>query len=349
MSEPLDFPDPLEGFENLEDLVKEHEVPAEPVFEPTPEPLVAAIPPPAPPVMPSKPWKSGMYRPSPWRAVACVFGLAGVLVIAAIAAMSSLPTPPAPAAPAAAPASEPSPDPSKLALTRLDGLDGEIKVLAKSLDAMKAQLAAAQADLAPIEAKIDAVAKKVDDGSPKVDTIQVKLDALSKKIDAGFPDAKGIDAKIEKSASSLSSRIAALTTKTEALEKALAAAKATVAALQADKKESTAAKPPASNAAEADFAKAVDVYRQNKFAEARASFSQLQTSMPTDARVWYYAALSNGFATGDWNAETVRLVNKGIELERAGTPDSTKIDAAFADLASPTAKTWLDAYRVRAK
>ena len=88
---------------------------------------------------------------------------------------------------------------------------------------------------------------------------------------------------------------------------------------------------------------------QRKYADAFKVFHELQMTHPDDARVWYFSALARGFSTNDWRGETERLVEKGIEREREGTPNKTKIDSAFSILTKETGKDWLDAYRRRAR
>ena len=95
-----------------------------------------------------------------------------------------------------------------------------------------------------------------------------------------------------------------------------------------------------------EFDSAAGLFQSGKYKDAQAIFAKLAAENPTDARVFYYAALANGSANNVWNGETETLVNKGIELEKAGTPKVAEIDAAFADLL-PQLKTWLGAYRKR--
>jgi hypothetical protein len=93
-----------------------------------------------------------------------------------------------------------------------------------------------------------------------------------------------------------------------------------------------------------------ELFRQHKYQEALDFFSKLEQNHPDDARVWYYAALAHGFAKNQWTDDgTGRLVEKGIERERAGTPPSPVIDQTFKDLTSDTGKDWLAAYRKRVK
>ena len=92
----------------------------------------------------------------------------------------------------------------------------------------------------------------------------------------------------------------------------------------------------------------IKLFRRNRFTEALGVFNRLELTNPDDARVWYYAALSLGFATNQWTGGTLQLVEKGIERERAGTPSTSTIDAAFSDLAPALGREWLGEYRRRA-
>jgi hypothetical protein len=92
-----------------------------------------------------------------------------------------------------------------------------------------------------------------------------------------------------------------------------------------------------------------ELFRQKKYDQASEAFDSLTRSKPDDARVWYFAALSRGFATRDWKGQTEKLVNEGVEREKAGTPEKSQIDSAFADLTAETGKDWLAFYRRRAR
>jgi len=98
------------------------------------------------------------------------------------------------------------------------------------------------------------------------------------------------------------------------------------------------------------LARGAELFHQKKYQDALDLFDRLEQTNPDDARVWYYAALAHGFAKNQWNKDgTGRLVEKGIERERAGTPPSRVIDETFKDLTSDTGKDWLAAYRKRVK
>jgi hypothetical protein len=110
------------------------------------------------------------------------------------------------------------------------------------------------------------------------------------------------------------------------------------------------AKPvPARTTSADDLAPAVKLLRGRQFPAASTAFHTLTASHPDDARVWYYAALANGYATGQWRGETEDLVNKGVGRERAGTPAAAEIDSAFTEILPPgPSRDWLLYYRQRA-
>ena len=95
----------------------------------------------------------------------------------------------------------------------------------------------------------------------------------------------------------------------------------------------------------ANHRKAQDEFR--KYPEARDAFVKLQAASPNDARVWYLAAIANGFATGVWVGETEKMVNTGLDKEKAGQPSSGRVDSTVAFLTPATGKSWLADYRKR--
>jgi hypothetical protein len=104
----------------------------------------------------------------------------------------------------------------------------------------------------------------------------------------------------------------------------------------------------ADGTADTALERGIDRFKADEFVQARQAFFELLEQQPSDARIWYYAALANGKATGEWKGETERLVLQGVERERAGTPPKTAIDAAIADLVERQGRAWLDYYRRRA-
>ena len=92
----------------------------------------------------------------------------------------------------------------------------------------------------------------------------------------------------------------------------------------------------------------VDLFKAGKYKEADEVFKKLAAADPKDARVYYYAALSRGLSTSDWQGETLSTATKGAELEKAGTPKPPEVDAAFADLPA-NLKPWVAYFRAQTK
>lgn len=231
----------------------------------------------------------------------------------------------APLPPAPSTVSTPTPEPAPAAPTPataddLKVLQGEVEGLAKQLAALTTKVDGLPRpepapDLKPIQARLD-----------DLGGLAEKIGELSKKVDAADEQARAAS----KAADSSKEEIAAL-------------------AAKVDRPVEAVAPTPTAEPKLADIKPAADLFGAKKFADARAALAKLQQSNPEDARVWYYSALANGFATGKWDGETEQLVLKGVERERAGTPDAAQIDAAFSGLTGATGKSWLAAYRQRAK
>ncbi len=86
---------------------------------------------------------------------------------------------------------------------------------------------------------------------------------------------------------------------------------------------------------------------QGQYDSARREFQRLEATLAGDARVWYFAALAVGLASGDWNDEAKDLAERGIECERAGTPSSGVVDSTLATRGPAEGKAWLNALRRR--
>jgi hypothetical protein len=97
-----------------------------------------------------------------------------------------------------------------------------------------------------------------------------------------------------------------------------------------------------------DLGPGVAWFTQGQYARAAETFRALTREHPRDARVWYYAALATGLATNRWAGEVKELVNAGLDREKAGSPGTAEIDAAFSGLTQATGREWLSFYRQRA-
>jgi tetratricopeptide (TPR) repeat protein len=93
----------------------------------------------------------------------------------------------------------------------------------------------------------------------------------------------------------------------------------------------------------------VDLFHRGEYREAYAVFRKLLQSQADDARIWYFAALSYGLASGEWDRMTQTMAEEGVAREKANKPPKSEIDAALAGLTKETGKDWLDFYRRRAR
>jgi hypothetical protein len=204
-----------------------------------------------------------------------------------------------------------------------------------------------------LKSRVDAIPKP--SPSPDLEPIQSKLstvEALSKKVDKLGERLDFLPKKIDQD----SKEIADLTAKIDEARKGMASLKSDTSAGNRTESASRTVMKPAAVAAgatsrevdvsmDALLMPGVNLFQGKKYKEASVAFSELAQVKPDDARVWYYAALSRGFATGDWKGETERLVMRGVEREKAGTPPKPEIDSAFAGLTHETGKDWLSFYR----
>ncbi|MDR3636903.1 MAG: hypothetical protein P4L84_24065 [Isosphaeraceae bacterium] len=263
-----------------------------------------------------------------------VIGTGFLLAIVAGAVTSAWPVPTPPetaAAAAAAPAAE---APAKEADLKslAESLKTEIASLSKQVKDLDGRLAelpkpTPTPDLAPLKSEVAALSKSIDAVTP-----------LSKKVDALDQRLGGLD----KSVKSLQDGTSSLKDQVASLRTDLTKPGAPVASADATTRDS--AKPVNVNVEGQSFAQAADLFKAGKYKEASDVLKTTEDNDPKDARVWYYAALSKGLATGEWAGNTQTLVMKGVEREKAGTPSTSEIDSEFAKLPAAV-KTWLDAYR----
>jgi TolA-binding protein len=241
-------------------------------------------------------------------------------------------------APEPAVAIAPSSAPSAAFAESLTGVRDDIERLSAQLEALQGEVdaipkSATGADLKPVQARLDELAKAAEVVQP----LPEKLGKLDERV-GGLDDAlKGVRGEVAE----LKTEVA------KAGEAAKSAASAPRAAAPGAS-ESAPAPAPAADADGTALARGADQFKAGRYREAADAFRKLAASEPQDARVYYYAALANGAATNNWRGETERLVTRGVELERAGTPRASEIDSTFAGLPA-SMKGWLDTYRRRAR
>lgn len=266
-----------------------------------------------------------------------VLGAIFLAVIAVAAVMNRTPAPEPAATPvAAAPAAAETPAP----VAETPAKEADVKALAESL---KAEIASLAKEIKDLDGRVAALPKPAP--APDLAPLNTKIAALAKSIDAVQPLSKKVDA--------LDEQLGGLSTSLKSLQEGNTALKDQVASLRDEMKkpaaaaaESTreAAKPVNVNVEGQSFAQAAELFKAGRYKEASDVLKTTEDNDQKDARVWYYAALSSGLATGDWNGSAQRLVMKGVDREKAGTPAVGDIDSEFAKLPA-SQKAWLDAYR----
>ena len=274
---------------------------------------------PVPPDLPDHDPEHG----SPLRRLSTMVGINMLMLLTSLGLLGYIllyPKPPAPGPATAKSADEAKPE--------VEGLKAEIAGLTKKLEE-RAALPDPTPQIKSLDEKIAELGKTVGEIPPRFDSIGQKLEAVSKG--DGLASSPKVDA-IEKQVGEISQSIEAI--------------KAELAARPASATPAAPAPAVAADAQAMDLA--VDLFKKGKFAEAKDAFTKLQAVLPDDARVWYFSALANGLATRDWRGESERLVATGMAKEKAGSPDKSKIDAAFGDLTTTTGKDWLAYYRGKA-
>jgi TolA-binding protein len=220
-------------------------------------------------------------------------------------------------------------------LSRLDDLTGKVDQLQSRVDQLPKPIT--QTDLEPLKQQLSAL----EDLPGKVATLDKRVNALPAKIDEDGRKITMMMADIDGVRKELSSLHTDLGT---TLKPDKTSAKSDKMLGQTSH-EIPYELEPSQNVS---LRSGIDLFQKKSYDRASAYFEGMTKAKPADARVWYFAALSRGLATRDWKGETERLVNEGVDREKAGTPKKAEIDSAFADLTTETGKEWLDFFRSRA-
>jgi hypothetical protein len=222
----------------------------------------------------------------------------------------------------------------------VDGLADKLDQLQSKVDAIPKP--SPPPDIEPLRSKLSSV----DALSRKVDALGERLDFLPKKIDKDSKEITDLTAKIEEAQKTMASLRSELTAKSDS---SISRGNQTASrvAMKPTEAGAIASGHEDNVAVEALLTPGEKQFEKRQYKEASEEFNNLTQLKPEDARVWYYAALARGFATGDWKGQTERLVMRGVEREKAGTPPKPEIDETFKGLTHETGKEWLSFYRGR--
>jgi hypothetical protein len=223
-----------------------------------------------------------------------------------------------------------APDPALLAA--IDSLKTRTGELSKQIDGLDAKIAALPKPPPPLD----------------LSDLNAKVAELTETT-ASLKPVEGEVLAADRRASKLADAVESLRYETLKVRERLSAVETKVVAIRPTVPETSPRDDRPPSAGGVTLSQGADFFKRGRFKEALGIFNRLELSSPNDARVWYFAALSHGFATNQWGGGTAELVEKGIACERAGTPEAATIDAAFQDLTPATGKNWLDEYRKKAK
>lgn len=232
---------------------------------------------------------------------------------------------------------------SKASKDEIGLLKGEIGALQNQVKSLNEQLAAVARESTHLKQRVESPPESAKNTQPPT----VDLKSVESRIDRLL--------EMTRSAGAVTGEIRTLSKRLDGLDRQLSGLRSDVSGISkhieksaAPPKDDTAPKPDEkAKAADEARTRGATLFREGRFVEARDLFVKQTVESPDDARNWYYAALANGFATGNWGDETVRLVTRGIDREKAGTPSRAEIDAAFAELNQPQAIQWLQGWRQR--
>lgn len=222
--------------------------------------------------------------------------------------------------------------------SRLDELSAALETRDQRWNEGLSRREAPAADLAPITEKLDALAARLADPPPaaRLEAIDGRLDALAEGQNTVADGVRSLAEPIAR----LGERLDQQRTALDALADRLKTAPA----------QPPPAAPAAAGTTESELTRAAELFRRAEYGPALQILQRLQRSTPEDPRVWYFSALATGLSTGVWTGEAVRLVERGVEQERADpTTTSQQVETAFTGLKQPNAKDWLDYYRRRGR
>jgi tetratricopeptide (TPR) repeat protein len=221
---------------------------------------------------------------------------------------------------------------------RLNSLSDQYKQLRSRLEAVPKP--APPPDLAPLEQRV----ARVDELSKQLEALSKALDPLPEKIARGEDKIREVDAKLDElRQESRTSGARPEASRNRESSRNVPAGPATV-----EPRASESPRPETGGGVDSALERGESLFRAGRYEEAYQTFRNLLQSHQDDARIWYYAALSYGLATRDWRGQTEQWVQQGVALEKAGKPQKSAIDSAFAGLTKETGKEWLAFCRRRA-
>ena len=216
---------------------------------------------------------------------------------------------------------------------------------AEDADTLKKQIMDLMQRVDRLGERVDRMSRPKDETPPVLRTMQIKMGELAREMDE---------------VASLPAQVRHLDNRIETLQEEFKTLRARIEAMQGGsiggRMSPGMTLPPANAAAgrlddpgpdNPTLDLGIHLLERGQYASAREVFLRLQVAQPDDARVWYFSALAEGLTSGDWDGEAKRLVEKGLECERAGHPSTARIDAALATRTPIKGEDWIASLRRR--
>lgn len=219
---------------------------------------------------------------------------------------------------------------------------------AEDADTLKKQIMDLMQRVDRLGERVDRMTRPKDQTPPVLRTMQIKMGELAREMD----EVSSLPARLrhdENRLETLQEDIRAIRVRLESMPGAAATATARMAPGLSIPPGSTASGPSgdARDPSNPTMDLGISLLERGQFASAREVFLRLQVAQPDDARVWYLSALAEGLTKDDWTGEARRLADRGLECERAGHPDTARIDAALATTTPIKGQDWVASLRRR--
>jgi|GEM_PF-33759 len=249
---------------------------------------------------------------------------------------------PAPAAAASAPAAVQAEAPSPVVEAQLVEIRERIAAVSEQVEQLQSQIKAlptptTAGDLKKLEERLGTLAENYAKVTPLTESVGPLGDRL-KSTDGTMEALRKDLAEVRNALQGHAERLSSLTT-------------------TASSSAPSAASPTEEKSVDRDGEKAHEtidlrpglaLFHKGQYAEALKIFLAITEAHGDDARAWYLAALSKGLASSDWEGDTSKYLNEGIDREKADSPSTSEINASLSSLTKATGSEWLSYYRQRA-
>jgi hypothetical protein len=219
---------------------------------------------------------------------------------------------------------------------------------ADDIETLKGQIANLAQRFDGLTERVDRMTRPKDETPPVLRTMQIKMADLARAMD----NVAALPAKVrecETHLETLQEEIKSLRLQIESQRNGQGRREAASTELALPRQTGASAPPSGVRNDEGpQMELGISLLQRGQYASACEVFDRLREAQPRDARVWYFAGLAAGLASGKWEGEAKQFVDKGIDLERKGSPATAQVDAALATRVPIEGVPWLNSLRRQA-